>query len=72
MTTILPATLGARPTTTVTMSVGATVADLRALLRSLPASARLADVVLGDVEHVAAMHDLIDVALTFTPEELPR
>ncbi len=68
MTTILPAALGARPTTTVTMAVGATVADLRALLRSLPGSARLSNVVLGDVEHVAEMRDLLDVALTFAPE----
>ncbi len=54
------------PAHTLTLPVSCTVARLRALLRQVPASARLADVRILGADVVASLSDLADVELCFT------
>ncbi len=53
------------PSHTVSLPVRCTVAELRALLRRVPASARLADVRILDTEVIAGLTDLADVEMCF-------
>jgi hypothetical protein len=56
----------AEPAHTLSLPARCTVGELRALLRQVPASARLADVRILGAEVVARLTDLADVELRFT------
>ncbi len=53
------------PSHTLSLPVRCTVADLRSLLRQVPASAKLADVRILGAEAVASLTDLADIELRF-------